>query len=151
MELSGRNYNSKFKFIFILRSSGITLINSDCGDAASDRMETIFSLVLFSINFNLNQPTPLSVFLCSFPEGRMRMPSTKWWWCYLHLSYHHRVLLWKVSSHSTDNILSLCSKLDCSSYQISPNNELEFFLVEMTSIFWKDTSQFWTMWLGFVQ
>ena len=64
---SGRNYNSKFKFIFI-RSSGITLINSDCGDAASDRMETIFSLGLFSINFNLNQPTPLSVFLFFLPR-----------------------------------------------------------------------------------
>ena len=122
---SGRNYNSKFKFIFI-RSSGITLINSDCGDAASDRMETIFSLGLFSINFNLNQPTLPSVFPCSFPEGRMRMLSTiKWWWLVMvSPSVLPQSLQWKVS-HSNDNILSLCSKLDCSSYQIS-NNELEF-------------------------
>ena len=116
MELSGRNYNSKFKFIFILSSSGITLINSDCGDAASDRMETIFSFVLSSINFNLNQPT-----LCysvRLEKGRWGWGSTiKWWWLYLHLSYHR--VRWKVSSHSTDNILSLCSKLDCSRYQIS--------------------------------
>ena len=115
MELSGRNYNSKFRFIFI-RSSGITLINSDCGDAASDRLETIFSLVLFSINDD---------------DGISISPR----------DHNHRVLR-KVSSHSTDNILSLCSKLDCSILAIKyQNNELDFF-VEMTSIFWKDTSQF---------
>ena len=154
MELSGRNYNSKFKFIFILRSSGITLINSDCGDAASDRMETIFSLVLFSINFNLNQPPPAC--LCSsvlFLPRREDEDAINQMMVMVSPSvhYHYHRGLWKVSSHSTDiNILSLCSKLDCSSYQIS-NKQWTWLLVEMTSIFWKDTSQFWTMWLGFVQ
>ena len=120
MELSGRNHNSKFN-IFI-RSSGITLINSDCADVASDRMETIFSFVLSSINFNLNQPT-----LCysvRLEKGRWGWGSTiKWWWLYLHLSYQR--VQSKLPPHSNDNIVSLCSKLDCSSYQIS-NNELEF-------------------------